>query len=77
VRFRLNDLVRHYLSVKGDPRLVVTDPDALFFGLYLDERALLPGDSPRIGAVHFVDWLSQSPVTPAKGSPSRLVGVPA
>lgn len=77
VRFRLSELVRHYLDVKGDPRPVVTDPDAPYFGLHLDERALLPGGSPRIGTVDFTDWLSQSAATPASGAPSRFDGISA
>jgi uncharacterized protein YbjT (DUF2867 family) len=76
-RFRLDELVRHYLSAKGDPRPVVTDIHATYSGLQLDERALLPGDNPRIGAVGFADWLSQSTGKAAKDWPSQLDGVPA
>jgi uncharacterized protein YbjT (DUF2867 family) len=76
-RFRLDELVRHYLSAKGDPRRVVTDVHAPYFGLQLDERALLPGDNPRIGAVGYVDWLSQSTGKPAKDWPSQPEGVSA
>ena len=76
-RFRLDELVRHYLSVKGDPRPVVTDVRAPYFGLLLDEGALLPGDSPRIGDVDYVDWLSQSTGKPAQSWSSRLEGVSA
>jgi len=60
-RFRLDELVRRYLSETGDPRHVVTDVDAPYYGLQLtDERALIPGDNARLGTTRFADWLSRS-----------------
>ena len=60
-RFRLDELVRRFLSATNDPRHVVTDVHAPYYGLEVtDERALIPGDNPRIGATRFADWLSQS-----------------
>jgi uncharacterized protein YbjT (DUF2867 family) len=60
-RFRLDELVRRYLSATSDPRHVVTDVHAPYYGLEVnDERALIPGDNPRIGATRFADWLSRS-----------------
>ena len=60
-RFRLDELVQRYLSATGDPRHVVTDVHAPYYGLQVsDERALVPGDNPRIGATRFADWLSRS-----------------
>jgi uncharacterized protein YbjT (DUF2867 family) len=44
-QFRLDELIRVRLSASGDPREVITDPDAAYFGIKLGERALLPGDS--------------------------------
>jgi uncharacterized protein YbjT (DUF2867 family) len=68
-RFRLDELVRRYLSATGDPRHVVTDVHAPYYGLQVsDERALVPGDNPRIGATRFADWLSLST---AKSATSR------
>ena len=60
-RFRLDELVRRFLSATSDPRHVVTDVHAPYYGLEVsDERALIPGDNPRIGATRFADWLSRS-----------------
>ena len=60
-RFRLDELVRRYLRASKDPRHVVTDARAPYYGLEInDERALLPGDHPRIGATRFADWLSRT-----------------
>ena len=39
----------------------MTDVHAPYYGLEVsDERALIPGDNPRIGATRFADWLSRS-----------------
>jgi uncharacterized protein YbjT (DUF2867 family) len=65
-RFRLDELVRRFLSATGDPRQVVADADAPYYGIEVtDERALVPGDNPRIGATSFADWLSRSTAKPA------------
>jgi uncharacterized protein YbjT (DUF2867 family) len=59
-RVRLNELVGRFLSVTKDPREVVADTHALYFGVELNDRSLVPGDNPRVGATRFEDWLSQS-----------------
>ena len=59
--FRLDELVRHYLNANNDPRHVVTDAHAPYYGLEInDERALIPGGNARIGQTRFADWLSRS-----------------
>ena len=70
-RFRLDELVRRFLSATNDPRHVVTDVHAPYYGLEVtDERALIPGDNSRIGATRFADWLSHSaPATPRSYQP--------
>lgn len=60
-RFRLDDLVRSFLTATDDPRRVVADIHAPYYGIALDdERALVPGDNSRVGATRFADWLSGS-----------------
>lgn len=56
-RFRLADLVQRYLSVKGDPRKVVADPQARYFGALLQEDTLVPGPDARLGAAHIAAYL--------------------
>ncbi|HKC41179.1 MAG TPA: hypothetical protein VKC15_16680, partial [Gemmatimonadales bacterium] len=56
-QFRLDDLIRRKLSVRGDPREVVSDSHARYFGAALSERALLPGDDAALGEIRFVEWL--------------------
>jgi hypothetical protein len=44
-----------------DPRKVVTDPDARYFGGRVDDRSLVPGgDHPRLGRTRLDDWIEQS-----------------
>jgi uncharacterized protein YbjT (DUF2867 family) len=65
-QFRLDDLVRRKLSVRGDPREVVADPRARYFGAALSERTLVPGDDAALGEIRFVDWLGLSVNTPGQ-----------
>ncbi|MGH6966354.1 MAG: SDR family oxidoreductase [Phenylobacterium sp.] len=59
-RFRLDDLTTEVLTAYEDPRCVVTDVRAPYFGAQLDDRSLLPGDEARIADLRFADWLRQS-----------------
>jgi len=58
---RFEDFVRQGLGAKGDARVVVTNPDARYFGAHLSERSLVPGDGARLAATRFDDWLSRQP----------------
>jgi uncharacterized protein YbjT (DUF2867 family) len=59
-QIRQDELVRQYLSATGDPRKVVTDDKPLYFGIDLNDQSLVPGPNPRLGQMHFRDWLSDS-----------------
>ena len=54
--FRLDELIRDELAASNDPRNVVADPHARYFGIAPSERTLLPGDDTRLGTTHFADW---------------------
>lgn len=56
----LDELVRRFLRGTQDPRKVVPDVHARYFGSVLSDRSLTPGENPRIGAIRFEDWLGQS-----------------
>ncbi len=56
---RFDALVRRGLSAHHDPRKVVADPRARYFGTALDERSLVAGNGARLGQVRFEDWLSR------------------
>ncbi|HEY7535444.1 MAG TPA: SDR family oxidoreductase [Thermodesulfobacteriota bacterium] len=57
---RLDELVRRFLSATRDSRTVITDVQARYFGIELNDQSLTPGDNPRIGPTCFEDWLSRS-----------------
>jgi uncharacterized protein YbjT (DUF2867 family) len=59
-RIRLNDLVSRFLRATKDPRQVVTDVHARYFGTELDEQSLTPGNNPRIAPTRFDEWLSHA-----------------
>ena len=52
-QFRLDDLIRRDLAALNDPREVISDPHARYFGGELSERTLVPGDDARLGETHF------------------------
>jgi len=60
-QFRFDEFIRQALRARNDPREVVADSHARYFGAELAERALVPGDGARLGEVAFQDWqLGQS-----------------
>jgi uncharacterized protein YbjT (DUF2867 family) len=58
-QFRLDDLIRDVLQARNDPREVVTDPNARYFGIAPRERTLLPGQAARITGTRLEEWLKQ------------------
>jgi uncharacterized protein YbjT (DUF2867 family) len=59
-RFRMDELVRQALQARNDPRTVVADPEALYFGDYeVDDSTLVPADDAIVGHIHFRDWLER------------------
>jgi uncharacterized protein YbjT (DUF2867 family) len=56
-RFYLDGLIQRVLGARNDPREVIPDPHARYFGTELDERSLLPGDEAELGKIRFDDWL--------------------
>jgi uncharacterized protein YbjT (DUF2867 family) len=56
-----DEVVRRYLAAQNDPRTVVTDEQARYFGTTLEKRSLVPeGENPLLGSVRFADWLSRT-----------------
>ena len=59
-QFHLDELIRSTLRERHDPREVITDPEATYFGAELQERTLVPADDARLAKTSFDDWLKQS-----------------
>ncbi len=72
--FRMDEFIRRGLKARNDPREVVTDPHARYFGAELAERSLLPMGREQIGETTFEEW-STSP-TPASAAGERTPGAP-
>ena len=58
--YRFDDLVRQRLSERHDPREVVLDPHARYFGTELNERSLVPRNGAELGAIRYEDWIVKS-----------------
>lgn len=56
----LDELAREVLSARQDPRPIVADTHARYFGAELNDQSLVPGRDARLGALTFGDWLRQS-----------------
>jgi uncharacterized protein YbjT (DUF2867 family) len=59
-RLPLATLVQRYLGTLKDPREVVPDAEAAYFGVRLDDRSLTPDDGAHLGTIRFEDWIGQS-----------------
>jgi uncharacterized protein YbjT (DUF2867 family) len=59
-RAPFNEIVARYLKAVGDPREVVSDPEALYFGGRVVERSLVPLGEARLGHIGLDDWLRRS-----------------
>src|SRR2546423_7816712 len=55
-----DEVVRQYLVSHHDPRTVVRDEQARYFGTTLEKRSLVPDENALLGSCHFADWLSRT-----------------
>jgi uncharacterized protein YbjT (DUF2867 family) len=60
-RAPFNEIVARYLKAVGDPRVVVSDPEARYFGGRVEEHSLVPLGEARLGRIAFDEWLRRSP----------------
>jgi len=83
--FYLDDLLERVLGARHDPREVIADAHARYFGAEINERSLLPGVEAELGTTRFDEWLGQPAVAagasskraPLKENEFRLGEVPA
>ena len=59
-RAPFNEIVTRYLKAVSDPRAVVGDPKALYFGGRVEERSLVPLGEARLGRLTLDEWLRHS-----------------
>jgi uncharacterized protein YbjT (DUF2867 family) len=59
-RAPFDEIVARYLKAVGDPRKVVRDPEARYWGGRVEERSLVPLGETRLGRIGFDEWLRRS-----------------
>src|SRR6516165_8754103 len=59
-RAPFNEIVARYLKAVGDPREVVRDPEARYFGGRVEEKSLVPLGDARLGRIGLDEWLRRS-----------------
>src|SRR5918992_2295595 len=65
-RAPFNEIVARYLKALGDSRVVVSDPEARYFGGRVEERSLVPLGEARLGRIGLDEWLRRSPAKTAR-----------
>ncbi len=56
-QFRFDECIRRGLNARKDPREVIADPHAHYFGTELSERSLVPDQGALLGETRFEEWL--------------------
>src|SRR5436305_10752441 len=59
-RAPFNEIIARYLKAVADPREVVSDPDARYWGGRVQERSLVPLGEARLGRIGLDEWLRRS-----------------
>jgi uncharacterized protein YbjT (DUF2867 family) len=60
----LDEVVRQFLKANRDPRTVITDEQARYFGIPMNRHSLVPGEKPLLGPTQFEAWLRRLPQNP-------------
>jgi uncharacterized protein YbjT (DUF2867 family) len=59
-RAPFNEIIARYLTAVGDPREVVSDPAAGYWGGRVEEHSLVPLGEARLGRIGVDEWLRRS-----------------
>jgi uncharacterized protein YbjT (DUF2867 family) len=59
-RAPFDEIVARYLKAVGDPRKVVRDPEARYWGGRVEERSLVPLGEARLGRIGLDEWLHRA-----------------
>jgi uncharacterized protein YbjT (DUF2867 family) len=59
-RAPLSEIIARYLKALGDPRTVVSDPEARYYGGRVEERSLVPLGEARLGRIGLDEWIRRS-----------------
>jgi len=58
--FQLDEIVRRVMELNLDPREIITDPRARYFGASLQEDTLIPDEGAIMGVTRFDDWVAEA-----------------
>ncbi|GAA2100392.1 SDR family oxidoreductase [Microlunatus panaciterrae] len=58
LKVRMDEFIREALKERHDPRTVVTDPDARYFGALPTNGELVPGPDAELATTTYRDWVS-------------------
>ena len=61
-QLRFDDVIRRRLRERNDPRQVIADPRASYFGAVPSEQSLVPLNGAQFGTIRFEDWLAHAPM---------------
>jgi uncharacterized protein YbjT (DUF2867 family) len=64
-RAPFSEIIARYLKAMGDPREVVSDPQARYWGGQVEERSLVPLGEARLGRIGLDEWLGARRKEPA------------
>ena len=70
-KFRLDEFIRRGLAARKDPREVITDPHARYYGIEVKERTLVPENDAKLGKIRFEEWLAQPAAQVPKAKPQK------
>jgi uncharacterized protein YbjT (DUF2867 family) len=59
-RLRFDEVIQRRLSARNDPRRVIADPQAAYFGSVPGEQSLVPLNGAQLGTIRYEDWLATS-----------------
>ena len=55
---KMSDFVAYFLDATDDPRIIMPDKHARYFGAELTDESLVPGKDARLGSLKFTDWIN-------------------
>ena len=67
-RSYVDEFIRKGLAASKDPREVVADPHARYYGIEVKDQTLVPDDGAKLGKIRFADWLAQPGAKAAAGT---------
>ena len=62
-RMPMSEFIRYYLTATEDPRQLIPDEHAVYFGAVLNDTSLVTGENARLGKIKYEDWLSKQLAT--------------